>query len=534
MAPVDETRDVGTAPTDEGLEEVRSGAELEADGRACHAAGDHRGALDAYEAAFGRYRAEGDLGAAARAARTVGWLRGWVFGEWALYQGWSGQAMALLEQVADDSAAGWRLCEQARRGSDLDRQRQQYLDAIELARRAFDDDLECEATASLGMMLVFSGLVQEGMEHLDRALAAICGGGVRELPVLEGCLCGLFNACERTQDVDRAQQWLRAAEPVIQRGNLTAVGGHCRAHYAGILLTAGQWDAAEAELRRAVELLADRGALRDAALCRMADLRLRQGRFEDAEALLRGLDHHDDAVVPLARLHLAMGRPQVAVEIVDRYLSVGDRADYVEAPLLAVAVQAHVASGEVDAARRCKERLASLAAAQSTSGLRGLAAVASAQVCVATGAGDPRACWHEALSHYAAAKMPLEAALARLDLARQSADARPDVAVAEAIAALHELEALGAVRAADDAAALVRALGGPARTGPKRDVALTKREEEVLALVGHGLTTAEIAERLYISAKTVEHHVGRVLTKLGVRSRAEAAAVAAAANRGSS
>jgi DNA-binding NarL/FixJ family response regulator len=50
----------------------------------------------------------------------------------------------------------------------------------------------------------------------------------------------------------------------------------------------------------------------------------------------------------------------------------------------------------------------------------------------------------------------------------------------------------------------------------------------VLELVREGLTNAEIGERLYISPKTAEHHVGRVLTKLGVRTRAEAAAVAAA------
>lgn len=136
---------------------------------------------------------------------------------------------------------------------DFDTQRRLYLEAIALARRIGDGDLECEAMASLGMMLVFSGMVAEGMEHLDQALASICGGGVHELPVLEGSLCGLLNACERTQDVARAEQWLRAAEPVIQQGNLVAVGGHCRAHYAGILVGAGQWDAAETELRRAVE-----------------------------------------------------------------------------------------------------------------------------------------------------------------------------------------------------------------------------------------------------------------------------------------
>ena len=147
-------------------------------------------------------------------------------------------------------------------------------------------------------------------------------------------------------------------------------------------------------------------------------------------------------------------------------------------------------------------------------------------MCLAGGTGDARAYLHDALEGFARAQLPMERARARLELARALAERSPEVAIAEAKAALEDFERLEAARHADAAAALLRSLGAPVRTGPKGIGALTRREAEVLGLIGAGLSNPEIGDRLYITRKTVEHHVGNVLAKLGLRNRAEAAAYA--------
>jgi DNA-binding NarL/FixJ family response regulator len=125
--------------------------------------------------------------------------------------------------------------------------------------------------------------------------------------------------------------------------------------------------------------------------------------------------------------------------------------------------------------------------------------------------------------------MPYEAAQARLELARALTAESSDLAVEEARAAHATFRELGASRARDEAAAVLRELGTGTSGLPRGVGELTAREQEVLGLLAAGMSNAGIAETLVISEKTAGHHVSRILAKLGVRNRAEAAAVAARA-----
>ena len=104
--------------------------------------------------------------------------------------------------------------------------------------------------------------------------------------------------------------------------------------------------------------------------------------------------------------------------------------------------------------------------------------------------------------------------------------------------ALRLLDGLGATRAASHVRAALRGRGfsrlprGPRRATAANAAGLTPRQVEVLALVEQGLSNAEIASRLTLSPKTVDHHVSALLDKLGVASRGQAAAMAHRLNLG--
>ena len=161
---------------------------------------------------------------------------------------------------------------------------------MQVGRETGDADLTFAATSYLGASLVHGDRVEEGMAMLDEALAAVAGGEVEDFVVLEEIFCQLFSACEHAQDVRRAEQWIRVGEQIAERRKLPAVSAYCRTHYGGILTAAGRWPEADATLTEAVRLWAlGRRTLKAGALIRLADLRVKQGRYDEAASLLDGL-----------------------------------------------------------------------------------------------------------------------------------------------------------------------------------------------------------------------------------------------------
>jgi len=511
---------------------------LEALGRVSYLELDYPQAIQSWEAAYPAYRESGNQAGAVRVARTLAGMYYALIGDGAVGSGWMARARTLLGDVTA-AEAGWVSLNTGMFESDRDRKEELFKHALQVARDHDDRDLELTALSYLGASLVHADRTEEGMVLLDESLAGVAGGEVDDFSVLEEVFCQLFSACEYAHDVSRAEQWIRVGEAIANRRRLPAVSAFCRTHYGGVLTAAGRWPEADATLTEAIRLwgLGKRSLLRAGAIVRLADLRVRQGRFGEAEELLADPHvHPNDAARPLAAVYLDRGETALAADLLERALANTEPESAASAPLLALLVDVHLASGRPQEAAHAAQQLGRCAARHNSAYLKAAAALARGRVCLADSAAHPeaQACLRQALQGFIATQTPMELAHTRLALARLMQTVRPEVALAEARAALEAYERLDAARQVDAAAALLRSLG--VRPPSPRPTAnpLTKRESDVLELVGQGLSNPEIAERLFISRKTVEHHVGNILAKLSLNNRTEAATYATRRKPGSS
>ena len=490
-----------------------------------HFEGEYDRAIELKERAFAAYRRAGKRVEAADIARWLAFLHGTFHGNFSVASGWMGRAESLLQGVEECAAHGWLILDRAPFSRDVLEREQCAASALAIARRFGDADLEFEALALLGETHVASGRVDEGMRLLDQAMAAVSAGEVTGHGAVGEIYCRLLSACEQAVDVRRAEEWMGLADRYVVWDHF--VRPTCRTHYGGILVALGRWTEAETELLDAIRAF-DGGYRGDRVypLVRLADLRVRQGRYEEAERLMEGVEWHPIARRSAAAIALAHGEFALAQDLVGLCLEGSDPADRTCAPLLELLVEIQLAADDRAAATETLERLTVLAADCDDDRVGAFAELAAGRVRAAEGDEGGPAHLKHALERLAGLDLPHEAARAQLELARAVAPGSPEAAAAEARLALATFERLGAIRDSDAASGLLRQLGAAGRAFPKRYGGLTKREAEVLSLVAEGMSNAEIAERLYISRRTAEHHVASILSKLGLRSRAEAAAYA--------
>jgi hypothetical protein len=459
-------------------------------GRALWWLRDAEGAVVNRERAYSGFRREGELGRAARIAL-------WLTREYALVwrndaaaNGWLARAERLLADVAPGSERGWLELARSERARDPSDAVLLASTALEVGSRTGDADLELRALAQLGLAEVSIGAVDTGLARLDEAMAAATGGEPTTLETFADVSCTLMLACELAGDDERPNQESRAGgfRPEIRPRLAPRVlpnllrrrvcrqrpGRRCR--------------------RGAARGVAGTDGRRAAARCvhpatRLAEIRVHQGRFAEAEQLLEEFADEPEAVGAAASLRLARGEPAQAEALIRGRLAELGWSNLLAVPLLTRLVEAQLGQSAIAEARETAAHLEQLASVRGRERVEAAAALARGRIGLAS--GDPAAAeiLEEAVNRYAGLRQRLDTARARLELARALAGTKPEVAIDVGRRAYNELEALGAAWEADAAAAFLRSLGAKGRSGPRSNGGLTDRETDVLRLLGRGSRT---------------------------------------------
>ncbi|HYN90088.1 MAG TPA: hypothetical protein VER55_16255, partial [Ardenticatenaceae bacterium] len=308
--------------------------------------------------AYVGYRNCGEL---PRAALIATWLaREQVFlhANGSAMNGWFARAARLLGQAGPCAEQGWFTILRASMLAAPEELRQAALQAMDVARAFGDPELEAMALAFQGLASVTLGEVENGMLCLDEAMAAATGGELRDFMVASEVFCVMLSACELAGDLVRTENWCRIASDFAQRHACPFLSAYCRTTYGSLLLATGRWQDAETELLAAIRSFeSGHRGLRVHAVLKLADLRVSQGRLEEAQVLLAGYEDHGAAVVPLARLHLARGEVQLAYALLRQALGSAPSGTPGRAPLLMALVVVLLAQGDLNAAADMAEEL---------------------------------------------------------------------------------------------------------------------------------------------------------------------------------
>ena len=503
----------------------------------------------------------------------------WLYGElqrplWAMLrpEEASDALDSALALLAEDEPSPERAGLLARRAKTLMVQ-SRYRQAVGAAREALaererlpdpvDDRAdEVGALNALGVSLTALGEVEEGLAPLRRALVIAHESG--RLSEIAGAAVNLSDALHqsgRTQEalaVARAGHAQLAALPTRQLWLSLAIAQQA--------FEAGEWEAADAALAEAARRRPPGGNAELDACLRAAELALaRDDRPEARMQLDRAAELAVDSREPqylgvLGSLQAELadrdGDVAAARAAVDEAL---DRIEFCSDDALRMAmVSAAGLAAEATGAQHARDLGDTADAEQSLAQAELLVervracaedggvleqawlAVAEADHCRAVGADRPER-WAAAAEAWDALERPYAAAKARWrqaevlvaagDRDAAAVPAGAALAVAERLGAtwllgeLNSLCARGRLKLTHDGA-VNGSTGADAAADEDEPFGLTPRERQVLALVAAGATNREIGQRLYMAEKTASVHVSRILAKLDVRSRTEAAGVA--------
>jgi DNA-binding CsgD family transcriptional regulator/tetratricopeptide (TPR) repeat protein len=468
----------------------------------CYLTDDIAGAIDARRRALHEHRAAGDSRGEGDAHRWLSRLT-WFSGDNATAEREAHLAVELLEPLAPgrELAMAYSNMAQLRMlANDQPAATRWGERAIELGERLGETEIVVHALNNVGAAEVHRGL-ERGRAKLERSLAMALEAGLDEHVARAYTNLGAGHVERR--DYATGDRNLEAGIAYCAERDLDAWLVYMTGWRARSELDQGRWDAAAASANRVLTHPGVAPASRITPLGVVGRLRARRGDpdpwspLDEALALARRTGE-------LQRLAAAVGARAEA-----RWLAGETREiDGETAATLALALEVRDgwALGELHLWRRRAGLVDDI----------DLDAVAEPYRLELEGACEAAA------DRWAAIGCPYEAALAHGHADAQAAQRR----------GLAELQRLGARPAANRVARALRERGvrdvrrGPRAATRENPAGMTARELEVLALVAEGLRNAEIAERLFLSEKTVGHHVSAILRKLDVRTRSQAGAAA--------
>jgi DNA-binding NarL/FixJ family response regulator len=437
-------------------------------------------------------------------------------------------------------------------------------EALALAVEVDHPAAEAETLNTLGMAMMALRQVDQGVERMQRTIEI-----ARETNDLDTMTYGYCNLADMLYLVGRTDEALEVAYEGTR-----AVPPRLREDHDWIDLTvselefeAGNWKAAREHLTPAPPWLLGRQLM--FRQLREADLALGQGdeavagdALETAEPLVAAssepqwiglfgalraelLRRRHDLVGARVAVENALGRIELCTDDVMRIARVAAVGMLVEADAAERGRDLRERPQEREALARARIHMQRLRAVAAAGGPveRAWLRLAEAELTRARGRSEPRK-WLVAAQAWDDLGRPYRAAVARWRAAEAFVEAGDRDAAADALrSALQIARQLGSQWLADELAVLAGrarlevaagANGAPGAaaaasataSGAEDPFGLTPRERQVLALIAEGATNRQIGKALYMAEKTASVHVSRILSKLGVKSRTQAAAVA--------